>query len=57
MGRITFTQTGPGLVVTGTATGLAPNTVGRYVTLVYDIGSVSGGPNRCEQRLRCQECS
>ena len=47
-GSITFTQTGAGLVVTGTATGLAPNTVGRYVTLVYDVGSVPGGPNNCE---------
>ena len=48
MGRITFTQIGTGLMVTGTATGLVPNTVGRYVTLVYDVGSVPGGPNRCE---------
>ena len=48
MGSITFTQTEPGLVVTGTANGLAPNTFGRYVTLVYDVGSVSGGPDPCE---------
>lgn len=48
MGEITFTQTGGGLIVTGTATGLAPSTVGRYVTLVYDVGSVSGGPDVCE---------
>jgi len=47
-GSISFTQTGAGLIVTGTATGLAPNTVGRYVTLVYDLGSVPGGPNLCE---------
>ena len=47
-GRISFTQTGTGLVVTGTATGLAPSTAGRYVTLVYDLGSVPGGPNVCE---------
>jgi hypothetical protein len=48
MGSITFTQTEAGLVVTGTAKRLAPSTVGRYVTLVYDVGSVSGGPEACE---------
>jgi hypothetical protein len=48
MGRITFMGTGAGPVITGTATGLAPSTVGRYVTLVYDLGSVPGGPNVCE---------
>jgi hypothetical protein len=47
-GRITFMGTGAGPVITGTATGLAPSTVGRYVTLVYDLGSVPGGPNVCE---------
>ena len=34
--------------MTGTAKGLAPSTVGRYVTLVYDVGSVPGGPELCE---------
>lgn len=48
MGRILFTQTGAGLIVTGAAKGLAPSTVGRYVTLVYDVGSVPGGPELCE---------
>src|SRR5262249_25371404 len=48
MGRINFTDTGTAIVVTGTATGLAPSTLGRYVTLVYDRGSVPGGPNICE---------
>ncbi len=48
MGSITFTQTAGGLIVTGTATGLAPSTVGRYVTLVYDVGSVPGGTEVCE---------
>jgi hypothetical protein len=48
MGRITFTDTGSGLVVTGTAKGLAPSTLARYVTLVYDKGSVPGGPDNCE---------
>jgi hypothetical protein len=47
-GRIAFTQTMAGLTVTGTATGLAPNTLGRYITLVYDLRSVPGGPNVCE---------
>ncbi|MGH2398796.1 MAG: hypothetical protein ACRDF6_03045, partial [bacterium] len=49
MGRITFTQTGAGLIVTGTAKGLEPLApLFRYVTLVYDVGSVSGGPELCE---------
>jgi hypothetical protein len=48
MGRISFTDTGSGLVVTGTASGLAPSTVGRYLTLVYDVGSVPGGSTNCE---------
>jgi hypothetical protein len=57
MGKITFTQTGAGLIVTGTATGLAPLTIGRYVTLVYDVGSVPGGQTACEPTVfRCQEC-
>src|SRR5712691_7357562 len=49
MGRIDFSLTAGGAVTaTGTATGMAPNTVGRYVTLVYDRGSVPGGPTSCE---------
>ncbi len=48
IGRINFTDTGSAIIVTGTATGLAPFTSGRYVTLVYDRGSVPGGPNNCE---------
>ena len=48
MGKITFIQIEGGLVVTGTATGLAPSSVSRYVTLVYDVGSVPGGPELCE---------
>ncbi len=48
MGRISITDTGSGLTFTGTATGLSPSTVGRYVTLVYDKGSVPGGPTNCE---------
>jgi hypothetical protein len=48
MGAINFRDTGTAIVVTGTATGLAPSTLGRYVTLVYDVGSVPGGPTNCE---------
>lgn len=49
MGRITFAQTGAGLIATGTAKGLEPLApLFRYVTLVYDVGSVSGGPEACE---------
>jgi hypothetical protein len=50
-GRLTFAQTDAGLIVTGTATGLAPKVSFlsfRYVTLVYDNASVPGGPNVCE---------
>ncbi|HEY2933379.1 MAG TPA: hypothetical protein VGK99_16695 [Acidobacteriota bacterium] len=46
-GRIEFTSVPGGLLVTGTATGLQPS-VGRYVSLVYDLGSVPGGPEACE---------
>lgn len=46
-GRIVFTNVAGGLLVTGTATGLQPS-LGRYVSLVYDIGSVPGGPTKCE---------
>jgi hypothetical protein len=49
MGRVDFSLTAGGAVTaTGTATGMAPNTVARYVTLVYDRGSVPGGPDSCE---------
>jgi hypothetical protein len=46
-GRINFMSVPGGLLVTGTATGLAPS-VGRYVSLVYDLPSVPGGPTVCE---------
>lgn len=48
-GRIDFLDTGAPLdtlVVSGRATGLIPGHV--YVSLVYDPGSVSGGPIACE---------
>jgi len=48
MGRIDFTQTAGVVSATGSATGLAPNTVARYVSLVYDRASVPGGPESCE---------
>lgn len=46
-GRIDFTNVTGGILVTGTATGLETS-VGRYVSLVYDLGSVPGGPTVCE---------
>jgi hypothetical protein len=46
-GRINFTAVPTGLLVTGTATGLQPS-IGRYVSLVYDLGAVPGGPTVCE---------
>lgn len=46
-GHVMFTQTADGVAVAGTATGLEPS-VGRYETLVYDVGSVPGGPVACE---------
>ena len=49
MGRINFSQTGTGATTaTGTATGLVGPSFGRYVSLVYDLGSVPGGPVNCE---------
>jgi hypothetical protein len=48
MGRINFTSVPGGLSVTGTATGLHGPSIARYVSLVYDLGSVPGGPNACE---------
>jgi len=46
-GTIDFTSVPGGLLVTGTATGLQPS-IGRYVSLVYDLGSAPGGPTVCE---------
>lgn len=47
-GRIDFTSVPGGLLVTGTATGLQGPSIGRYVSLVYDLPSVPGGPTVCE---------
>lgn len=47
-GRIDFTSVPGGLLVTGTATGLEGPSVGRYVSLVYDLPSLPGGPTLCE---------
>jgi hypothetical protein len=47
--RIVFLDTGDpttGLIVSGTAKGLDPEDT--YITLVYDDGSVPGGPLACE---------
>ncbi len=43
--RIEFLDDGTTLTVTGAATGLHP--AESYVTLIYDNGSVPGGPNGC----------
>ena len=52
MGSVEFSLTATGAVTaTGTATGMAPNTFARYVTLVYDRGSVPGGPTSCEPTM------
>ncbi|HJQ71353.1 MAG TPA: hypothetical protein VKA70_20410 [Blastocatellia bacterium] len=45
-GRINFVDTGTTLIVSGTATGLDPNNF--YISLLYDVGSVPGGPLACE---------
>lgn len=47
-GRIDFTSVPGGLLVTGTATGLEGPSIARYVSLVYDLPSVPGGPTVCE---------
>ncbi len=47
MGNITFEDNGVDTVtISGTATGLEP--FGLYVSLIYDNGSVPGGPFACE---------
>lgn len=47
-GNITFVDGGGfGLATSGTATGLQTS-FGRYVSLVYDVGSLPGGPINCE---------
>ena len=53
-GRITFTETAEGLLITGTASGLDPSS-GPYVSLVYDVGSVPGGPTACEPTVELEE--
>ena len=45
-GRVRFGDDGITLSVDGRATGLDPD--GFYVSLIYDNGSVPGGPNACE---------
>jgi hypothetical protein len=49
MGKISIVDTPAGPSYTGTATGLEPLApLFRYTTLVYDTGSVPGGPIACE---------
>ena len=47
--RIQFVDDGTTLTVTGTATGLDP--AESYVTLIYDNGSVPGGPKACQPTI------
>lgn len=46
LGTINFTDDGTTLTVQGTASGLEPGVT--YTSLIYDNGSVSGGPTACE---------
>lgn len=49
IGRLDFKEDpGVGVLVTGTARGMDPSKT--YVSLVYDIASVPGGPEGCEPR-------
>ena len=48
-GKITFEDDGATLTTTGTATGLTPGAI--YVSLIYDNGSVPGGPTSCEPTI------
>jgi hypothetical protein len=49
MGQIAITDSPAGPIYSGTATGLEPLApLFRYITLVYDFGSVPGGPTVCE---------
>ena len=47
--NIVFVDDGTTLVVSGTATGLDP--AESYLTLIYDNGSVPGGPDACEPTI------
>ena len=47
--RMQFQDDGTTLTVTGTATGLEPGE--SYVTLIYDNGSVPGGPKACQPTI------
>jgi hypothetical protein len=48
-GRITIIDSPAGPIYSGTAAGLEPLApLFRYITLVYDVGSVPGGPTACE---------
>ena len=47
--RISFTDDGSTLTINGTASGLVPSVP--YASLIYDNGSVSGGPEGCEPTI------
>lgn len=49
IGVVEFTDDGSTLTVNGVASGLDPGAV--YVSLIYDNGSVSGGPEACEPTI------
>lgn len=48
-GVIEFIDNGSTLTINGTATGLDP--AGTYISLIYDNGSVPGGPEACEPAI------
>ena len=45
-GNFTFVDNGSTITMSGTARGLIPGDT--YVSLIYDVGSVPGGPTVCE---------
>ena len=45
-GNFTFVDDGTDITMSGTAWGLTPGQT--YVSLIYDVGSVPGGPTVCE---------
>ena len=47
--KISFVDDGSTLTITGAATGLIPGVV--YGSLIYDVGSVPGGPIACEPAI------
>ncbi|MGH9379075.1 MAG: hypothetical protein ACRD2Z_00440 [Thermoanaerobaculia bacterium] len=48
-GEFAFLDNGSTLMILGSASGLDPSTI--YVSLIYDNGSVPGGPTACEPTI------